>query len=303
MEESSLIFHSKYWHLTLKTTIIILFASVLFAQESKVHFTGIAYLDAKQVSQLPKPVSPIITTEEAPKKKSVLLSGALSALLPGAGEFYSEEYIKSAIFLSVEAAAIVVGLIYDKKGNDQTNSFQSYANQHWDAGRYARWTLVHAHAINPAINAANYNVFDGYGKVVWSELNRLEAEIGMGTNYYSHRLAYFGDQQYYEMIGKYPQFNPGWDDFGNENTPYRYGDRLTDRFYYYSSERGKANDFYNIASKAVVVIISNHVISMFDAIWSAASFNKRVQANVSLKKDQIGFRTEYSTVLNLKYNF
>jgi hypothetical protein len=147
------------------------------------------------------------------------------------------------------------------------------------------------------------DVFDSNGKVIWSKLNTLETAIGQGTNYYSHRLAYYGEQQYYEMIGKYPQFNPGWDDFGDENKPYKYGDPLTDKFYYYSGERGKANDFYNIASKAVLVVVTNHIISMFDAIWSAAAYNRNLQVNVSLQKEQIGFRTDYSTMLNLKYNF
>jgi hypothetical protein len=29
----------------------------------------------------------------------------------------------------------------------------------------------------------------------------------------SHRLPPHGDQQYYEMIGKYHQYSPGWNDF------------------------------------------------------------------------------------------
>jgi len=53
------------------------------------------------------------------------------------------------------------------------------------------------------------------------ELNRLEGDLG---GYYSHQLPPHGEQ-YYEEIGKYPQFNVGWDDFGNENTPFTYGTR------------------------------------------------------------------------------
>ncbi len=245
----------------------------------------------------------LVIPDNLQNKKSVVLAGVLSAVLPGSGEFYSEEYTKSAIFLGIEATAIILGLIYDKKGNDQTDLFQGFANQHWSAERYAKWTVVHARSINPNVSTALLDVFDTNGKVIWNKLNSLETAIGQSTNYYSHRLAYYGDQQYYEMIGKYPQFNPGWEDFGDENTPFQYGDKLTDKFYYYSGERAKANDFYNIASKAVLVIFTNHVISMFDAIWSAASFNKNLQINVSLQKEQIGFKVDYSTMLNLKYNF
>lgn len=303
MEEYSLILHFRLNYICNSALILIISAVSLFGQTNKIVFTGVMNNDVKQIINMPIPARPVILTDVAPNKKSIFLAGVMSAILPGAGEFYSEQYIKSAIFLGIEATAIIVGIIYNKKGNDQTTFFQNYANQNWSVVRYAKWTLVHANSINSNINPANYNVFDGNGNVVWSELNRLESEIGLGTNYYSHRLAYFGDQQYYEMIGKYPQFNPGWNDFGNENTPYQYGDPVTASFHYYSIERGKANDLFDIASKAVVVILTNHIISMFDAVWSAASFNKNLQMNMSLKQEQVGYRIEYSTVLNLKYNF
>lgn len=304
MEVFSLISHFKYPHIKTTILIILLFTVLTSGQSKKITFTGVVNNDIRQIVNMPADnTKPFISLDESPKKKSILLAGVFSAILPGSGEFYSEQYIKSAVFLGIEAAAIIVGVINNKKGDDKTNEFQSYANMNWSVARYARWTLVHARSINSDVDPTTFNVFDGTGKVVWSELNRLENEIGQGTNYYSHRLAGYGEQQYYEMIGKYPQFNPGWDDFGNENTAYKYGDPVTAHFTYYSGERGKANDFYNVASKAVVVIVTNHVISMFDAIWSAASFNKKLQVNMSLKQDQIGYRIEYSTVLNLKYNF
>jgi hypothetical protein len=284
--------------------LFFLFVAAIYGQTKKIIFSGVVNNDIRKIIDMPVDnIKPLVALDESPKKKSPFLAGVFSAILPGSGEFYSEQYIKSAVFLGIEAAAIIVGLINDKKGDDKTNEFQSYANMNWSAARYARWTLVHTRAINPDVDPSTFNVFNSNGQVVWSELNRLENAIGQGTNYYSHRLAGYGEQQYYEMIGKYPQFNPGWDDFGDENTAYKYGDPVTAHFTYYSGERGKANDFYNIASKAVVVIVTNHVISIFDAVWSAASFNKKLQLNMSLKQDQAGYRMVYSTVLNLKYNF
>lgn len=233
-------------------------------------------------------------------KKSPLLAGVMSFVVPGAGEFYSESYLKSAVFIALEAAAITIGLIYDSKGDEQTEVFQNYANDHWSVERYAKWTITNASSINSNVNPADYNLFDGNGKVIWKVLNQLELDLG---GYYSHRLPYKGDQQYYEMIGKYPQFNPGWDDFGDENTPYVYGDPLTGRFIYYSKERGKANDFYNIASKAVLVIVANHIISALDAAWTANRFNKNLELSAEIKKSNLGYETVFYTQLNLKYNF
>lgn len=242
-------------------------------------------------------------SEDAHEKKSVLLATGLSAILPGAGQFYVGDYWKSALFIAAEAAAITVGLVYDKKGNDQTDFFQKFADDHWSVLRYAKWTVKHAVEIKPGIDVSGFKVIDAGGKVNWNELNRLESEIG---NYYSHRLPYYGEQQYYELIGKYPQFNVGWDDFGDENTPFEYDPsrkNLTGRFVYYSVERGKANDYYNIASKAVLVVIANHLISSVEAALSANSFNKNLTVSSTLEKFQFGLTSYYYPQLNLQYRF
>ncbi|MCK9279038.1 MAG: hypothetical protein M0P71_00195 [Melioribacteraceae bacterium] len=233
-------------------------------------------------------------------KKSPLVAGAMSFAVPGAGQLYSESYIKGAAFLVLEVAAIYTGLVYDKKGDDQTEVFQEYAGQHWDVKRYAKWTVANASKINEGVNTSNYNVFDNSGNVNWNELNRLENAI---SAYYSHKLAPLGDQQYFEMIGKYPQFNPGWDDFGDENTAYKYGDPLTARFHYYSGQRGEANDYYNIASKAVIVIIINHIISTVDAIFTTKSYNKKIELNTDLQKVQYGFVEDLNYKINLRVRF
>ncbi len=137
-------------------------------------------------------------------------------------------------------------------------------------------------------------------KVDWRVLNQLEEDIG---GYYSHRLAPYGDQQYYEMIGKYQQFNPGWDDFGDEHTPYTYGDPLTERYLFYSGLRGSANHYYDIAGAAVIVVIVNHIISAVDAAWTTAKYNKSLETNVSLQKQYIGSFVHYYPEINFKINF
>ena len=237
-----------------------------------------------------------------PSKKSTVLAGLLSFAVPGAGEFYTENYIKSAIFLAVEAASIVTAIINDKKGDDQTESFEKYANDNWDVKRYANWTITNAQNINPEItDVNNYNVFDNNGNVDWDELNRLESAIG---GYYSHRLAPNQHQQYFEMIGKYPQFNVGWNDFGDDPfKPFKYGDPVTPNFEYYSGERGKANDFYNTASTAVKIIVANHLISAIDAVWSANRYNKNLSMKLNIEKFNLGNDYIVYPNLNVKFNF
>lgn len=279
-----------------KIIFILFFTSLITAQQSKL--TGLLNFDSK--ISFDNATNFIENKQLTSNKKSPFLAAVLSFTLPGAGQYYSKSYLKSLIYFVIEVTAITVGTVYDKKGDKQTDSFQKFADEHWSVKRYALWTVSNATKINPNVNPNNFKVFNSDGSVNWRELNRLESEIG---NYYSHHLAPYGDQQYYEMIGKYPQFNVGWDDFGDENTPFTYGDPLTPNFIYYSHERGKANDFYNVAHTAVLVIMTNHIISAIDAAWTASRYNKKINLSVELKSYEIGYKSLYYPQLNLQYNF
>ncbi|GJQ61278.1 MAG: hypothetical protein SCALA702_03310 [Melioribacteraceae bacterium] len=232
-----------------------------------------------------------------PGKKSPLLAGVMSFLVPGAGEAYVGSYWKTALFVAIEAAAITTNIIYNGHGDSQTENFENFANQHWSAARYALWTVTNK------VNPGDYpNLFNDAAKtqVNWDVLNQMERDIG---DYYSHTLDKFGEQQYYEMIGKYRQFAPGWDDFGDENTPYQFGDPVSSRFTYYSGERAKANDFYSVAKTALIIVVTNHLASAVDAALSASAYNKSIETKVSIESKNIGFYTEHSPRVNFKINF
>ena len=285
---------------------IILLLTVLlvtnFAQESenKELLTGNLGLDSKIAFEQTQEE---ISQQEIylQNKKSPFLAALMSLAVPGAGDFYAGEYWKTAIFLAVEAVAITTAIIYEGKGDDQTESFENFANTHWSPQRYARWALDNATRINNNVDPTNYNVFQNDGSVNWSELNRLEGAIG---GWFSHRLAARGDQQYYEMIGKYQQFNSGWDDFEEDpNDPFTFGDPLTEKFLFYSGERGKANDFYNVARWAVVGIVTNHIVSAVSAALSTNNYNKELEMKLNIKKEHIGFHTEYYPQLSLQLRF
>ncbi len=283
--------------------LIVVFCSVLVSgqNEQKNSLTGVLYFDSRASFNYANKISVNEENNLKASKKSPWLAAGLSAIIPGAGEFYSEQYIKSIAFIAVEAAAITFAIVYNKKGDDQTNLFQNYADQNWSVVRYAKWTVVHAQSMNANVDPNQFKVFYPNGSVNWSELNRLEEAIG---GYYSHRLPYRGEQQYYELIGKYPQFNVGWQQFGDDpNKPYTYGDPLVPQFSDYSAMRGKANDFYNVASKAIVVVVVNHVISAIDAAWSANNYNRNMEMHASLELFNDGFKTVYYPQLNLKFSF
>lgn len=224
------------------------------------------------------------------KEKSPILAGVLSAAVPGAGEYYTESYWKSVAFVGVEVAMWVTYAIYNGKGDRQTDLFQQFADDHWSVVRYADWIEQNIGQLNPdasgcsgIVTNSNPNV-PPWERVDWNRLNNCEEQVGARTgNGFTHRLPPRPDQQYYELIGKYPQYAAGWDD-GTNITP---GDivrsNVPKNFLDYSLMRGKANDLYNIASTAASVLVANHILSALDAAWSATRFNKSVKMSARLQ--------------------
>ena len=239
-----------------------------------------------------------------PVHKSPWLAAGLSVAIPGTGELYAESYWKAAGFFLVEVVAWTIAYTQDVKGDRQTDAFQNFADQNWSVVRYAQFSLDNFFTQQERDAYAARLFIPGiperpqWEQVHLDVLNEIERKIGLTEpgRYYSHTLPDHGDQQYYELIGKYPQYNQGWND---ATASFRYGDPLTPNFRYYSTERGKANDFYSHASTAVTVALINHVLSAIDAAWSASSFN-RVQAHLEMDSRSVGHRIP---VLKLVYSF
>lgn len=221
-------------------------------------------------------------------KKSPLRAALYSAVIPGAGEFYSEQYWKAGGFLAAEVTLWIVYAVYTSKGDDQTALFEQYADAHWSVVRYAEWIEQYSTQLNPDAQGCSGLVNGGsnlppWERVDWTRLNACEEEIGKKSgNGFTHRLPRRPEQQYYELIGKYPQYAGGWDD-ANVTPQDILVDNVSARFHEYSAMRGKANDFFNIASTTASVLVVNHVLSALDAAWSAAKFNQELKVEAHLK--------------------
>lgn len=210
------------------------------------------------------------------EEKSVLLGLALSALLPGAGEFYAKSYLKAAIFFGAELLSWGAFAMYQIKGDNQTDKFQSYADQYWSVYRYAQWLVDEnfpgAGVINP--NEPNRDIL---------RLQIMECE----RQNFSHTMPEYGSQQFYELIGKYQNFQAGWINLAHVPTraqgPYWYETYKDPVFIDYSNERQKANDYYNYAKTGIIVVVLNHVLSAADAAWSVAMFNKQVKVETGFE--------------------
>ncbi len=274
--------------------LTIIFSPFSFSQDvenEKLQLSGSLYTDSKIILNSFHQTETHPFADDMPGRKSPMLSGLFSAIIPGAGQIYNEDYWIAGIFVALEAALITTAVIYDKKGDDQTASFENYADQNWSVVRYAEWLAQYEGADLNKIIIPGTEGLPPWKRVNWNELNA--AETG------SHNLPAHGEQQYYELIGKYHQYSSGWNDYsGGANN-----DLISPNFTYYAGERGKANDFYNSASTAVVGIYINHLLSAAEAVWGATRFNSNLAVNLRVETQNIAGGVELVPTLKMRFSF
>lgn len=278
--------------------LIVFGTSVALSQtiDDKTILTGNLSADSKILfNNFSEPISPQFSYA-AENKKSPILAGVLSLIIPGSGEIYVGEYLKAGIFLAIEAAVVTTAIVYDGKGDDKTIEFQNYADAYtnpehnWSVLKYAEWLIEYEQG-DPNMILSNDPNLPPWEQVDWALLNASEKG--------SHKLPPHGEQQYYELIGKYHQYSSGWNDFtGGGNK-----DQISPNFTFYSGMRGDANDFYSVASTAVIGIYVNHFLSALDAVWSAAQFNKDLAVKVRLENIQFADHAEFYPKLYFTYSF
>lgn len=259
--------------------LIFSFAFVLNAQDKIL--TGDISLD----------IAPALEKNQTIKDEiSPLKAGIMSALIPGSGQIYTKSYLKSALFISAEVVSWIVYFTYTKKGDEQTRKFKQYADENWSVVDYAdwmnRWMEKYGTEDKPIIPISPDVSKKPWERVDWDKLNEAERYISRVSGGFSHTLPFYGEQQYYELIGKYHQYAPGWNDFDKNFLPQDVGSlKPTPKFLFYSGERGKANDFYTIATNAMFVVVANHILSAMDASITAILHNKKLKTETNLNYD------------------
>jgi hypothetical protein len=254
------------------------------------------------------------------KQYSPLQAGLFSAVVPGAGQFYTKRYWESAAFLGAEVLMWVVYATYEGKGDRQTNDFQNYADANWSVVRYAYWIQAnYASYYRPDIfngTPPSPDVSQPWQYVNWTVLNAVEDEIGQlptsdptHLTGFSHDLPPRPEQQYYEEIGKYPQYGGGWGDAssfkpGGFTSDDLLAGNVSPNFLKYSKMRGDANSFYNVATTISYVIVANHVFSAVEAAWNASRINNRIhlQGHIRSRVIQSGL-VEFVPTIDFELSF
>lgn len=278
-----------------------------------------------------------VRQDEQGKLRSVPLALGLSAVVPGLGQAYNRQWVKALVGLGIEAFVITSSIVWDNRGRDLEDDFQQYAHAYWDPGRYAHWLNDYAvflqEDFGTPIDAPPIEVPSGidfrqpetWSTDQWRTMNQFFSQIRAVEGEvihpetgaaFSHKLPDFSEQQYYELIGKYFQFAPGWTDYGDGSaTPWLNEDgtysvlidpertasdgskpNVSDRFFEYADDHAEANDYLRRASRVSALLIANHFLAAIDAAISAKLHNDRITTRLEVTHGLDGSPQTMATV-------
>ena len=268
--------------------------------------------------------------------RSIPLAFALSAAVPGAGQAYNRQWIKAAIGFGAEVALIAGYVIIRQDGLDREAAFQQFAHQRWSPARYGMWVNDYKAFLNQEYSAGisapdvaipagiDFTQPDAWTAAESMAVDELIAEIrGIERDAFhpetgaafSHQLPGFAEQQYYELIGKYFQFAPGWDDYPDwvdtdgaftvaidpEHTgPGGSKPNVSTTFRSYAKDHAKAQDVLRSASRMSFFFILNHVVAGIDAAVNAKLHNDRLSTRMGVSTAVDGTPVAY-TSLRLRF--
>jgi hypothetical protein len=207
-----------------------------------------------------------LNTAMTKPERSVAKAAFFSAVIPGAGELYNKSFLKGLAFLGIEVGSWVVYGVYTKRGNEKEDEFEQYADAHWSEKEY--WDFIYDECLADP-NGSGYNC-DRKNLI---SLRRWERD------HFSHFLPDEKNQTYYENVGKYNQFNIGWDDTQSGG----HDARDSEHREIYTRMRRDANDQFKTATIGATVVLFNHIVSAIDAGITTYRYNRRAEASMGMK--------------------
>ncbi len=237
------------------------------------------------------------------RRKSVRKAFFYSLLVPGAGQIYNgSTIIKPILFLGLEVAGIAGYLNYQSNGDDLRTEYEGYADEHWYYDKYIQWFDA-AHDIQDG-----YDVYkDGDRAPYWNQeqyTNEFSEHINLIYPTSPDTGVPVKDHAYYENVGKYDQFQYGWEDtYYTDNILER--DSLSAYREVYLDMRKSANDEFNKASTILTLTIVNHLMSAFDAALMARRYNNQQEqlSQVSVKMRYVMYEGRPMPKVMLSYRY
>lgn len=319
-------------------TIILCFTELLWSQEivSEVIIQSKTKTPVKTEFRKSDLITPVLLQSSLEQSSSTGFTSSLSsragyaflgsAILPGLSQAVNKNWIRSGLFLAIEAASIYLAVDYQNRAKAGERNYENWADQNWSVVQYAGW-LVEYHEVhninNPFIDELSemvtgaepaFNTSTDWSRVDLDVLRDVERNSpfivtdDQTANNFSHTLPDYGSQQYYELIAKYFQFQAGWKDYddfhdnlGHTEDQYiqryfidRNGAYASSMFWDGVDRAQQFNDYYRTGNNFKLLLIVNHVFSAFDAYFSIRLKQNRLEATPSVMPGR---------QLNLSYRF
>ena len=302
---------------------VFLFIGSALAQPTKLALSGPNFIieedSSEQILHRPNALSFLpqqmeVQTSNSPFRTKPGIAMVSSAIVPGSAQAANGKWGRAVAYVLVEAASIWYYFDQNNAAKANERAYEQYADQNWSPLAYAQWLVGYSRA-----NGLNDNL---------SQLNDLEALVSgqtpdfsntpndwtkLGTNglslvrsvevrtpfilengtrksAFSHVLQDFGSQQYYELMSKYYQFQPGWEDFyvdwqaEGSNHVYLYSwdnSMITPNFMEGRDRAEEFNDNYRRAGNILTVLMVNHLVSAFDAFFTVKLKHSRIQPSTA----------------------
>jgi hypothetical protein len=310
-------------------TIVVFFALCMFPSSVSGQDTGTAGQRAIDRATIRQAVlEPGVDDGDrgplAVKRRSVPLAFGLSAVLPGVGQAYNRQWIKAGVAALLEVGLISGYVLWQNQGLDLEREYQRFAHNNWSPAQYALWlgdyrryleerhggSFGHVDLTVPAgVDFRNPGDWTPEARRLandfFDRIRSLERQLfhSITRATFSHTLPYLGDQQYYELIGKYFQFAPGWSDYAAwiENGEYtrfidpgwmdEQGNRpnASPQFHSYASDHHRSNDLLRRSQRVASFLLLSHAMAAVDAAISAKLHNDRFETSLGLNVDVFGF--------------
>jgi hypothetical protein len=224
------------------------------------------------------------------------LSLLTAAFLPGVDPALHGYYGRAAVLALVEIGGFLMVNKLNQEGDDLDREFHAYAEEHWNYARYVRDRMVQGeYAMEEGFWDRGFSSEDLVGlseaeiAALYADLADDEFQTDGGRG--SHILpGYFSDgfqagdfeawdhfhlnrtQQFYEMIGKYGQFQRGWEGYGADHG-FEFAPQMTwDAFYFpemsqtYDAMRDRSNAKLIAADRLSSLIFLNHLASLVEVL-------------------------------------
>jgi hypothetical protein len=184
----------------------------------------------------------------------------LSAIVPGAGEISIGHWKRGVPLVAVDVATWILYGHFHTEGEDWRSTYEAFADAHWHE-----------------TGDVNGNGTIDVGSEIpgWQENLRdyYDGQYGSIYNFYDPNLPYSctcpyipkeeDKQHYYENIGKYLYYYPGWDDWAWNGDPATSDSAR--RIEYYGM-RTESNDNFDHATTMVYVGMATRIVSMAQTV-------------------------------------